>query len=77
MIGYVNNPSFWDVVWWMTIFFVWVMWIGVVLHVFLDNFRRRDHGGGAKALWTILIIFLPVFGVCFYLIARPRDTLTA
>ena len=39
----------------------------------MDNFRRRDHSGWAKALWTIAIIFVPILGVFFYLIARPRD----
>lgn len=74
MLAYANNPSFWDVVWWICIVSFWVMWIVVVINVFLDNFRRRDHGGFAKAMWTILIVFLPVLGVVFYLIARPSET---
>ena len=69
-----EQPSFWDVVWWMVIFFVWVMWIFVVINVFIDNFRRRDHHGFAKAMWTILIVFLPILGVVSYLIARPSET---
>jgi hypothetical protein len=66
-------PTFWDVVWWMIIFFVWVMWIYVVIRVFIDNFERRDHSGWAKAMWTLVIIFLPIIGVCAYLIARPPE----
>ena len=66
-------PTFWDVIWWMIIFFAWVIWIYVVIRVFIDNFERQDHGGWAKAMWTILIIFLPVIGVCAYLIARPAE----
>ena len=73
MLAYTNNPSFWDVIWWMIVFFVWVMWIFVVIRVFIDNFRRTDHSGFAKAMWTILIIFLPIIGVVSYLIARPSD----
>jgi hypothetical protein len=38
-----SYPTFWDVVWWMVIFFVWVAWIYVVIRVFIDNFERRDH----------------------------------
>ena len=68
-----SNPSFWDVVWWMFIFFAWVMWIAVVIMVFMDNFKRHDHSGFAKALWTILIVFLPILGVIFYIIARPKE----
>jgi phospholipase D-like protein len=74
MLAYTNNPSFWDVVWWMFIFFVWVMWIFVVIQVFIDNFRRQDHSGFAKAMWTILIVFVPVLGVVSYMITRPRET---
>jgi hypothetical protein len=39
--------------------------------VFIDNFRRSDHSGWAKALWTFFIIFVPVIGVLSYMIARP------
>jgi hypothetical protein len=42
--------------------------------VFIDNFRRRDHSGFAKAMWTVLIVFLPIIGVVCYLIARPSET---
>jgi hypothetical protein len=77
MLVLADNPSFWDVVWWMCIFFFWVMWIFVVVNVFIDNFRRQDHGGLAKAMWTILIIFLPILGVVLYLIARPREIVVA
>ena len=73
VLAYTNNPSFWDVVWWMIIFFAWVIWIFVVINVFIDNFRRQDHSGWAKAMWTVLIIFLPVLGVLVYLIARPKE----
>jgi hypothetical protein len=72
-----SYPTFWDVVWWMVIFFLWVAWIFVIIWVFIDNFRRRDHSGWAKAMWTILIIFLPIIGVCAYLIARPSEAAIA
>ena len=74
MLASGNYPTFWDVVGWMIILFFFVIWIFVVIHVFIDNFRRQDHGGLAKAMWTILIVFLPVLGVVFYLIARPSET---
>jgi hypothetical protein len=57
----------------MSIFFIWAAWIFTVVWVFIDNFRRRDHSGWAKAGWTLLIIFVPLFGVLIYLIARPSD----
>jgi hypothetical protein len=47
-----------------------VMWIWVAIGVVLDIFRSRDMGGGAKALWVLLIVILPLIGVLVYLIAR-------
>jgi hypothetical protein len=50
--------------------FLFVIWIWLLFVVFGDIFRSRDMGGGAKALWTILVIVLPFLGVFIYLIAR-------
>ena len=59
------------VFWTLVLFSLFVLWIFTVLWAFVDNFSRRDHGGLAKAAWFIFILFLPVFGVFVYLIARP------
>jgi hypothetical protein len=61
------------VFWTLVLFSVAVLVIFVILWAFVDNFRRRDHGGLAKALWFLFIIFFPVLGVFVYLIARPAD----
>lgn len=60
--------------WTIFIFFLFVMWIWIVISVFMDNFRRTDHSGWAKAGWTVLIVCLPLLGVLIYMIARPRMT---
>lgn len=52
---------------WFTLLFLWI-WTVVV--VFTDIFRSRDMGGGAKAVWTLFVIFLPFVGVLVYLVAR-------
>jgi hypothetical protein len=36
-------------------------------------FRRTDHSGWAKALWFLLIVFVPIIGVLAYISARPAD----
>ncbi len=60
------------------IFWTMLMFCGLFLMVFfiiwcfVDNFRRTDHHGGAKAGWTILILFIPVLGALIYIIARPE-----
>ena len=47
--------------------------IFVIVWALFDNFTRKDHGGLAKAVWFLVILFLPLFGVFVYLIARPAD----
>ena len=61
------------VFWTVVLFSLFFLWIFTVLWTFVGNFRRRDHSGWAKAGWFILILFLPIFGVLLYLIARPAD----
>ena len=46
-----------------------------VLWCFVDNFRRRDHSGWAKAGWTVLILLIPFVGGIIYIVARPADAL--
>jgi len=58
-----------------TVFFI-AMWFTIaftVIWAFIDNFRRHDHGGFAKAIWMLVIILLPLFGTFIYLIARPAE----
>lgn len=54
----------------MLYFFLFFIWIWLLISVFGDIFRSHDLSGGAKALWSILIIFLPYIGVFLYLIIR-------
>jgi phospholipase D-like protein len=63
--------TFWDAMWTMIVFFAWIMFITWVILLMIDNFRRKDHSGWAKALWALFIIFLPIIGAFSYTIARP------
>ena len=56
--------------WTMCILFLWVIWIWILIWVFIDIFRSHDLSGGAKALWFVFVLFIPVIGVLAYLIAR-------
>ena len=56
--------------WTMLLIFGFVVWIWLLVIVFGDIFRSHDMGGFAKALWVLLVIFLPLLGVLIYLIAR-------
>jgi hypothetical protein len=62
--------TFWDVMWTMIVFFIWVMFITWVIMLMIDNFRRTDHSGWAKAGWALFIIFLPIIGAFTYTIVR-------
>jgi len=64
--------TFWDGIWTLIIFFAWIMFITWVILLMIDNFRRKDHSGWAKALWALFIIFLPIIGAFTYTIARPN-----
>jgi Phospholipase_D-nuclease N-terminal len=70
----VTQHPFLHVLWTGFLLFILVAWIWVVVMVFVDNFRRTDHSGWAKAMWTIFIIFVPIIGVLSYMIVRPPDT---
>ena len=60
------------------LFWFWIMFavFFAVIWAFIDNFRRPDHSGWAKAGWAFLILVLPLFGMLIYLIARPADALS-
>jgi Phospholipase_D-nuclease N-terminal/Short C-terminal domain len=61
---------FLDILWTMFIFFLFIIWIWILITVFSDVFRRKDIGGGMKAVWIIFVILLPYLGVLVYLIAN-------
>ena len=57
--------------WMVLVFFFWVSVFFTVIWAFIDDFRRPDLSGWAKAGWALLIIVLPLIGTLIYLIARP------
>jgi len=68
-----SDFSFWDAIWLMIVFFAWILVVTWIILLLIDNFRRTDHSGWAKAGWTILLIFLPILGGVIYMIARPES----
>lgn len=53
-------------------FFFFVAWIWLLITLVADIFRSHDLSGWGKALWTLLIVILPVLGALIYLIARGK-----
>jgi hypothetical protein len=64
---------FLEVLWTLLIFFVWVAFFWLLITVAIDVFRRRDIGGGKKALWLIFMLFVPFVGVFAYLIVNHDE----
>ena len=69
-----QSLTFWDVIWSMIALFFWFMLIWIFIAIFADIFRRNDLSGGWKAIWIILLVFLPFLGALIYIIARPKVT---
>jgi hypothetical protein len=69
----VLAETFWQVIWTIFIFFLWVIWIWLLITVFIDIFRNHESSGWAKAGWSVFIILLPFLGVFIYLIAEGGD----
>jgi len=69
-----NTITFWDVVVSMIVFFFWFMLIWIFIGIFADIIRRHDLSGGWKAIWIIVLVFVPFLGALIYIIARPRVT---
>src|SRR5947208_17088441 len=59
-----------NVFWTIFEIFLWVIWIWILIWIFIDIFRSRDLSGGAKALWFLFVLFIPLIGVLVYLIVR-------
>ena len=66
-----DSYPFLNIMWTMFVFFAFVIWVSLIVMVLVDNFKRTDHSGVAKAGWVLLVIFLPLIGVLIYMIARP------
>jgi len=65
--------TFWDVFWLVMSASLWLALATFVVIVLIDNFRRSDQSGWAKAAWTVLVLALPLLGVIVYQIARPTS----
>ena len=59
--------------WTFLIFAALFLMVFFIIWCFVDNFRRHDHSGLAKAGWTVLILFIPIIGALIYVIARPAE----
>ncbi|MGZ5398704.1 MAG: SHOCT domain-containing protein [Nocardioides sp.] len=66
----MEDFGLWDVIVSMFWFMLLFAWIWLIISIFGDIFRDRTLSGGAKAMWTLFLIFIPWLGALVYLIAR-------
>lgn len=64
--------SFWSFFWLLVWSFLFVAYLMVLFQILTDLFRDHELNGWLKALWVILLIFIPLLSALIYLIARGR-----
>ncbi len=62
-----------SILWTMLIFAGLAFYVWMLIWVVIDDMRRTDHSGLAKALWIVLVIFLPLIGILSYVATRPVE----
>lgn len=64
--------SFWDIIWWFLMAFIFVAYLFALFAIITDIFRDSKLSGWAKAIWLVFLIFFPLITALVYLIARGR-----
>ncbi len=64
--------NFWDFMWLIASAFLFVAYLLILFRIIGDLFRDSELGGGAKALWLICLLFLPMLTALVYVIARGK-----
>ena len=53
--------------------FLFVVWIWILFTIITDLFRNHDMSGWLKAVWIILLVFIPYITALVYLIIYGND----
>lgn len=67
-----NASSFWDVLLWSIMFFVWIAALTVWFRCLFDLFSDSSVSGWGKAGWSLVLILFWFVGALIYLIARGK-----
>lgn len=62
--------SFWDIVWFIVLSFLFVAYLMLLFSILTDLFRDRSVSGWIKALWVVALLFFPFVSALIYLISR-------
>ncbi|ANC32283.1 SHOCT domain-containing protein [Isoptericola dokdonensis] len=64
--------SFWDYIWFLLWIFLFMAYLIVLFQILTDLFRDHQLSGWWKAVWVVLLVFIPMLTALVYLIARGR-----
>ncbi len=64
--------SFWDLIWWFLLVFIFVSYLFALFAIIADIFRDQSLSGWGKAIWLIFLIFVPIITALVYLIVRGK-----
>ncbi|HMR49772.1 MAG TPA: SHOCT domain-containing protein [Arachnia sp.] len=64
--------NLWNTTLWFISIFIFIAYLMALFSIITDLFRDRELGGGAKAVWFIALIFLPLLTALVYLIVRGK-----
>ena len=69
----IANLGLGELLWSLLVIYIMVMYFVIVIAVVIDIFRSDDMGGGMKAVWCLLLLFIPIITLIVYLISRGDD----
>jgi predicted PurR-regulated permease PerM len=66
-VDFTTHP-FLNVIASLFLLFIWVAWIFIWIRIVADVLRRRDIGGWYKAIWIVILIFIPLISALVYIV---------
>jgi predicted PurR-regulated permease PerM len=64
--------SIWNAIWLVIVSFLFIALLMMLFSVIVDLFRDDSLSGWAKALWIVVLIFMPLLGLLIYVITRGK-----
>jgi uncharacterized membrane protein len=64
--------NFWNIFWWFFCVYAFIAFLYALFVIIGDIFRDHQLNGWVKAVWLVLLAFLPFLSVLVYLIARGK-----
>ncbi len=66
------NISFGELLLIVAEIFFFVIWIWILIYIISDLFRDHELSGWWKAVWVLLLVFIPFLTALVYLVARGQ-----